>query len=139
MARIPPKAGRQNRRGVAAIEFAMVAPLLIFLMMGIIVYGGWFWMAHTVQALASESARSAIAGLDASERELLAKNLVTAQAPDLGLDPKLISTLVVSTADRFEVEIVYDTRKHPLMALAVIMPKPPAMISRTAVVRLEGY
>lgn len=134
-----PKDPRQKRRGVAAIEFAMVAPLLILLLMGIIVYGGWFWLAHTVQALASESARSAIAGLDNNERELLAKNLVTSQASELGLDPALTTTRVIHTPDSFRVEIVYDARKHPLLALAVIMPKPPTQITRSAAVRLEGY
>ena len=133
------KGGRRNRQGVAAIEFAMVAPLFIFMMLGIIVYGGWFWMAHTVQALASESARSAIAGLDATERESLARGMVTAHAPALGLDPTLTTTAVTSTTNSFTVDVIYDARNHPLMSLAILMPKPPAQIKRSAVVRLEGY
>ena len=75
-----------DRRGVAAIEFAIVAPLLIMMMFGMVMYGSWFWMAHSVQAMASEGARAAIAGLDPTEREQLARTFVGAQVSDLGLD-----------------------------------------------------
>ncbi|HUH22892.1 MAG TPA: TadE family protein, partial [Brevundimonas sp.] len=37
---------------MAAIEFAIVAPLLIMMMFGMIMYGSWFWMAHSVQSMA---------------------------------------------------------------------------------------
>ena len=130
---------KKKRQGVAAIEFAMVAPIFIFFMLAIIVYGGWFWMAHSVQSLAAESARSAIAGLDATERELLARGVVTSHAQSLGLDPNLVSATVVNTTNDFKVEVTYDATNHPLMALAVLIPKPPAQIKRTAVVTLEGY
>ena len=139
MARYSTEGAKQKRRGVAAIEFAMVAPLFIMMMMGIVVYGSWFWLAHSVQALAAESARSAIGGLDASEREVLAKAVVTEQAPTMGLNPTLTSTKVVSSATDFKVNVTYDASTHPLMALAVMIPKPPAHIERTAVVRLGGY
>ena len=77
---------RRDRRGVAAIEFAIVAPLLIMMMFGMIMYGSWFWMAHSVQSMASEGARAAIAGLDPAEREQLARAFVGLQVGDLGLD-----------------------------------------------------
>ena len=139
MARYSTEGAKQARRGVAAIEFAMVAPIFIFFMFAIIVYGGWFWMAHSVQSLAAESARSAIGGLDAAEREVLAKGVVASHAKSMGLDPLMTSTEVKNNANNFEVQVTYDARNHPLMALAVMMPKPPAQIKRTAVVTLEGY
>lgn len=66
----------QDRRGVAAIEFAIIAPMLILLLFAMVMYGGWFWMAHSVQSLASEGARAAVAGLDPVEREQLARSFV---------------------------------------------------------------
>ncbi|MEC4742860.1 pilus assembly protein, partial [Limosilactobacillus sp. c10Ua_36] len=42
---------------------------MVVLMIAIVVYGSWFLMAQSVQSLASEGARAAIGGLDASERE----------------------------------------------------------------------
>src|SRR5690606_12033649 len=40
--------------GAAAIEFAIVGPFFLLLVVGMIVYGGWLWMAHSVQAAVSE-------------------------------------------------------------------------------------
>jgi Flp pilus assembly protein TadG len=127
------------RRGVAAIEVAMVAPLLILMMLGMVVYGGWFWMTHSVQSLASESARAAIAGLDPLEREALARDFITTQVSDLGLRADRATVEVHSTASVIRVHVAYDTSDHPLMALAAIIPAPPRTIRRTAVVRLGGY
>ena len=33
-------------RGNAAIEFALVAPVFLLFVMGIVSYGGYFWLAH---------------------------------------------------------------------------------------------
>lgn len=129
----------QDRRGVAAIEFAMVAPLLILMMLGMAVYGGWFWMAHSVQSLASEGARTAVAGLDPAEREALARGFIDAQVGDLGLQRQRASVAVESTAAAIRVNVAYDVSNHPLMALSAIVPSPPRIIRRTAVVRLGGY
>jgi len=128
-----------DRRGVAALEFAMVAPLLILMMLGMVVYGGWFWMAHSVQSLASEGARAAIAGLDPAERETLAHGFIGVQVGDLGLRADRAAVEVESTAVLIRVNVAYDISDHPLMALAAIMPAPPRIIRRTAVVRLGGY
>jgi Flp pilus assembly protein TadG len=117
----------------------MVAPLLILMMLGIVVYGGWFWMAHSVQSLASEGARAAIAGLDPTEREALARAFVSAQVGDLGLRTDRASVEVQSTAGVIRVNVAYDASDHPLMALAAIVPSPPRTIRRTAAVRLGGY
>ncbi|MBD3832973.1 MAG: pilus assembly protein [Brevundimonas sp.] len=130
---------RRDRRGVAAIEFAIVAPLLIMMMFGMIMYGSWFWMAHSVQSMASEGARAAIAGLDPAEREQLARAFVGLQVGDLGLDSAKAAVEVESTPNVIRVNIAYDASDHPLMALSGLIPSPPKIIRRTAVVRLGGY
>lgn len=53
---------RSRRGGSAAIEFALVGPLLIMMLVGMVVYGGWMWLAQSVQTLATESARAAVGG-----------------------------------------------------------------------------
>lgn len=130
---------RRDRRGVAAIEFAIVVPLLIMMMFGMIMYGSWFWMAHSVQSMASEGARAAIAGLDPAEREQLARAFVGLQVGDLGLDSAKAAVEVESTPNVIRVDIAYDASDHPLMALSGLIPSPPKVIRRTAVVRLGGY
>lgn len=130
----------RGREGSAAIEFALVGPLLILLLIGMVVYGGWFWLAQSVQSLATESARAAVGGIDDIERRELATAFVAREAArGSGLAPALITTTVVSDAESVRVRIAYDAHDHPILILAGPLPKPPTMIERSAVVRTGGY
>lgn len=131
---------RTNREGAAAVEFALVGPILVLLLIGIVVYGGWFWMAHSVQSLASEGARAAVAGLDAEERENLARARVDSDVrQQSSLDPALTTVDVQTDEDGVAVVVRYDARQHPIMLLGGMLPKPPAIIERSAVIRAGGY
>lgn len=126
--------------GGAAVEFALVGPIMVLLMIAIVVYGSWFLMAQSVQSLASEGARAAIGGLDAGEREGLARAEVAASISRMGgLAPDRTSVRTVSDAQRMQVIVVYDARDHPMMALGGMLPLPPTIIERKAVIRVGGY
>lgn len=128
-------AGR--RRGAAAIEFAIVGPFFLLLVVGMIVYGGWLWMAHSVQAAVSEGARAAVAGLDAVEREQLARDGVAGHLRNLGLR-SADATVETSVDGRFfRVVVAYDAGHHPLMALAPLTVSPPKVIRRAAVIQIN--
>lgn len=128
------------RSGVAAVEFALIAPIFIGLLLAIVVYGGWFWLAQSVQSLASESARAALGGLDEAEQRRLAEGFVADQAGQVvGLDPRLATVTVTGDSQSVRVSIAYDVRDHPLILLAGPLPRPPATIARSAVVRTGGY
>lgn len=134
--------GKQCKRdGSAAVEFALVGPLFILLLVGGVVYGGWLWMAQSVQHLASEGARAAVAGLDDDERDGLARAAVVgAVAEGSGLDSARTVVTVTTDAGGVTVQIDYDASAHPLMALSGLLPAaPPATIRRAAVVRTGGY
>ncbi len=49
-------------RAASAVEFAMLLPLFLVLVFGIVVFGAYFTMVHGVQQLAAEAARSSVAG-----------------------------------------------------------------------------
>lgn len=131
--------GAERRRGAAAVEFVLIGPLLLLLLFNLIVYAGWFWIAHSVQSLASEGARAALGGLDAVERESLARDLIDTEAGGLGLDARRAAVEVSSDAQGVRVRIRYDAASHPIMALAGLTYAPPMEIRRTAAVRLGGY
>lgn len=138
-------AGRNGRlgasdRGSAAVEFALVGPLFIILIIGAVVYGGWLWMAQGVQHLAAEGARAAIAGIDASEQITLAQSAVS-ETLDGGtiLTPEAVRVLVASDAGSIRVTVQYDATDHPLMALSNLVPSPPRVIQREATVKTGGY
>ena len=126
--------------GSAAVEFALVGPIMVVLMIACVVYGSWFLMAQSVQSLASEGARAAIGGLDAREREALARAEVNASVSRMGgLVPAKTSVRTISDAQRMQVIVVYDARDHPMMALGSMLPLPPTIIERAAVIRIGGY
>jgi Flp pilus assembly protein TadG len=50
---------KRQPRGVAAVEFALVLPLLIMLLMGILDYGWYFFIHLTTTNAAREGARTA--------------------------------------------------------------------------------
>lgn len=125
--------------GAIAVEFALVGPLFVLLLMGLVVYGGWFWMAQGVSSLAAEGARAAIAGLDTAERDALAREAVieTVDATILTADQLVVS--VASDARTVAVTVSYDASDHPFLALSAIVPPPPRTITRTATVLTGGF
>lgn len=132
-------AGRSSRRGTAALEFALIAPLLLMLTLGVVLYAGWFWTAQSVQVLASEGARAAVAGLDDAERDQLARAVIARQADQaIGVDPARLDVRVSSDAEAVTVRVDYDASAHPLRTIPLV-PPPPASIKRSALVRVGGY
>lgn len=134
-----PRRTRCRREGVAAVEFALVGPILILLLIGIVVYGGWFMMAQSVQALASEGARAAVGGLDVAERDGLARREVTEAVRGVALNPDRTTIQVAEDDGRLRVVVVYDASDSAIMLLGGMLPRPPAVIRRSAVVHVGDY
>ncbi|WP_281985269.1 TadE/TadG family type IV pilus assembly protein [Thalassorhabdomicrobium marinisediminis] len=63
---------RRNASGAVAIEFVLIAPILLTLLFGIVVLGYYMGVSHSVSQLATGAARSSVAGLDRTERQALA-------------------------------------------------------------------
>jgi Flp pilus assembly protein TadG len=129
--------------GVAAVEFAIVAPLFIVITLGILVYGTYFTVAQSVQQLAAEAARAAIGGLSDSERQSLAVARATSQ---VGTYPLLMAEhfAVASGADEtdpdlFEVTITYDATHLGLGPFSAFLPVPADQIVRTSIIRRGGW
>jgi Flp pilus assembly protein TadG len=130
-------------RATAAIEFAMVMPLFLVLVFGIVVFGSHLAMVHAVQQLAAEAARVSVAGLSDSERATLAENYITTNVtfyPLLSPDRLSVSAAAApSDTDTFVVRLDYDASNLFIYALPQIVPAPPSHIVRTAVIPRGGY
>ena len=70
---------RSEQDGAAAVEFALVLPIFIFLLFGIIQYGFYFWTAETANSAAREAARRVVVGDCWDNTKML--NYVRKQAP----------------------------------------------------------
>jgi Flp pilus assembly protein TadG len=130
----------RNDNGTAAIEFAVLCPLLSLMMFGIVAYGGWFWISHSVQQLANDAARAAVGGLSVSERQSLAQSTLAAEAPTYpSLTPALASLTESETGQTVTVSVAYDASGSPFWALRSLVPMPASTIVRQATIQVGGY
>jgi Flp pilus assembly protein TadG len=129
-----------DTRGAAAVELALVTPLLATILFGIISYGGWFWTAHNLQQLANDSARAALAGLDAAERSELANAAFNEEIASYGeLKSSAAALTVEDLGDVVSVKVSYDASASPFWAFRAWLPMPSSIVVRSAVVREGGY
>jgi len=129
---------RRDRRAAALIEFALLLPVLLSLVMGVICYGQYIWLAHSVQSAANDAARAIVAGMTASERLTLAQAAV---ATDMASVPELkanqIALAVEEGGARATVKLRVDARALTLLSTGMV-PLPEPIIERRAVVALSA-
>ena len=132
----------KSKSGAAAIEFAIIAPIFLILLMGMIAYGVYFGAALSVQQLAADAARTAIAGLDEEEREALVSSFIQNNASKYTFlrDDKV--DIVVQEnpkdANQFTVQVSYDARHLPIWNIFAGLPLPDTTILRTTTIRIGG-
>jgi len=131
----------RSRRAASAIEFAILSPVFLLLVFGIVVFGSYLAMVHGVQQLAAEAARSSIAGLNDAERASLAAGYVSANAasyPLIAAD-RLTVASAASGANVFVVTVDYDASQSFIYALPTLVPMPPSRIERSAAIPFGGF
>lgn len=132
-----------DRSGTSAIEFAIIAPVFILIMIGILAYGIYFGAAHSVAQLAADAARASVAGLSDAERQRLVQGHVQASAGSyLLIDGSKVSVEaapLTSDARQFRVVVRYEASDLPIWQMRPILPLPSETITRVAVVSRGGY
>jgi Flp pilus assembly protein TadG len=130
-----------ERSGAAAVEFALVAPMLVALLLGIVAFGSFLGFAHGLQTIASEAARAAVAGLDTAERVALATD---AARRGLAANPLLTGSAItiaagpdMSDPDLFTVTLRGDLNATMLHLVPRQIPMPRSL-ARTASIRRGG-
>jgi Flp pilus assembly protein TadG len=126
-----------DRRGAVLVEMALVLPLLAALLLGIVCYGQYFLVAHSVQQIANDAARATVAGLTPAERNRLATQTATASASaNPEIDPAEMTVAVREHGQTLSVRITLDARGE-LMRFPLV-PMPSSRIERSAVVLVGG-
>jgi Flp pilus assembly protein TadG len=132
----------RERSGTTAIEFAFLSPIFILLLLGMVAYGIYFGASHSVQQIAADAARTAIAGLNETERQALVTSFVTNNASGYAFvdSSKLTYQAKDSTADgnQFVVSVQYDARNLPIWSLFPGLALPGTTISRKSTIRIGG-
>jgi Flp pilus assembly protein TadG len=130
----------RSEKGSAAIEFAVLGPLLTLMLLGIMAYGGCFWISHSIQQLANDAARSAVGGLSTAERQSLAQATLASEAPTYpNLTTNLITLSESESGQQVTVSIAYDASASVFWAMKNLIPMPSPTIVRQATIQLGGY
>ena len=132
----------RNEKGTAAVEFALLSPLYILLLMGLIAYSVYLGAAHSVQQIAADAARMAVGGMSEEERERIVTEFIADHSGRYAfVDPaKITVAFATDTAQTnyFVVIITYDADDLPIWQLATNLPLPNRAIVRQSVVRIGG-
>lgn len=118
----------EDKKGASAVEFALVAPVLMFILAAIVGYGMVFLTAISLQQLGADVTRATIGGFSVSEkRELAAEHLATARSEYVLINNNQVAVDVVYDTDTETtvVEIAYDTTGHPVELFRGLIPMPP--------------
>jgi Flp pilus assembly protein TadG len=95
---------RQDRSGIAAVEFALVAPMLILLLLGVLEFGRLMWVNSNLQFAAEQATRYAIAHTSASPDDITAQ----AQSALQGMGVTGVQFDVVNSATSVSVTLTYN-------------------------------
>lgn len=131
-----------NESGAAAVEFAILAPVFLLMIFGMVAYAIYFGAAHSVQQLAADAARTSIAGLTEAERNTLVTTYIDRNADAyLLIDGDLLTVSVGDRADdanQYEVRIEYDASSLPIWGLHPPLPLPSPTIRHVSSIRKGG-
>lgn len=135
----------RSERGVAAVEAGLVATVLMPLMVGVLVWGNYFWHAQKVEPYAARLPQGALVGYHLSCEEVvslvkqavvdLSDPLGDAYAPDLKLDD--VAVTVVEVLPDANVVVSVGVRTSVGGALASWLPDGGEVVSETTM-RLEN-
>lgn len=130
-----------ERNAATAVEFAIIAPLFILLLLTFVAYGVYLSAAHSVQQIAADAARTAIAGLNTFERTALARDFIDRSTLDYPLlEPDRLRVILTEdgqNVDQFTVKIEYDARNLPIWGLYAFA-MPDEKITRFSTIRIGG-
>jgi Flp pilus assembly protein TadG len=132
----------RSKKGTAAVEFALLSPLYLMLLMGLVAYGIYFGASHSVQQIAADAARIAVGGVDHAERQRLVNGFIAGHSDGYAfVDPSKLRVEFnadSATTQYFTVKVTYDARNLPIWQLAANLPLPATSIIRQSVVRIGG-
>ena len=126
--------------GTAAVEFAIITPIVVVLLLGIICFSCVFSMYSAVQQIAAEAARAALPGLSATEQNQLAQNYAAGVIGSYGLlDPSKLTLATSAHATTFTVTATYDMSGSFFMAVGGFLVSASPLIVRSAAIQTGGF
>ena len=129
--------------GNSAVEFALVFPIFLTVVFGVLCFGSYLAVVHGVQQIAAEAARASISGLSDTERKSLAQDNIGRNVPSYPLIEAgrltLASAGTTSDGSTFEIRVQYDASGMFVFGLPAFVPMPSSTIVRSAAIQRGGY
>lgn len=91
----------RDDRGGAAVEFALLAPVLVLLLVGIVETGRLMWTRTSLQFAAEEASRFALARADAGPAQIAER----ARGRLAGMNPTAVQVVVASNTAEISVTV----------------------------------
>lgn len=133
---------RRCNKAATAVEFAILSPIFLILLLGMIAYGIYFGASHSVQQLAADAARIAMSGLSASERNALATDFIARNGAGYAfINPARLTVEArdsMADGSQFVVSVSYDASSLPIWGLFQGIHMPGKTIRRQSTIRLGG-
>lgn len=117
-----------SNRGTAAVEFALLAPVLLLLSFIMVGYGLLFTTQVALQQLSADLTRAALGGLTLTEKQARAEAHLAGRIDSfVVLDGDMASVQVLYDDATQETEVIleYRTVNHPIRILDGLLPMPP--------------
>jgi Flp pilus assembly protein TadG len=128
--------------GVSAVEFALVSPIILVLLFGIVCFGTVENTYIGVQQLTSEAARASVAGLSDTERSQIVQTFITSNIGSYAfLDPTKISatsSTINANPSTYQVSVTYNMSGSFIYQFGSFLPLPSPLVQRSAVVLNGG-
>lgn len=149
--RRPHRAFWRGEDGVVAVEFALLSPLFLALILGTMVMSLYFATAIAVSHAATEGARASVRGVSTASRGSLAQarvtTILTAYQPLIAPASAVVTSAPGATASTFQVTVAYPLTDGNLAwfyrvlayATGTGVQSAPASITRTVVIGNGGY
>ncbi|UJW84532.1 TadE/TadG family type IV pilus assembly protein [Devosia sp. SL43] len=132
----------RNTSGTSAVEFAILTPVFLLLLTGMLAYGIYFGAANSLQQLSADAARTAIAGLDETERNALVEDFLDANADGYMLIDRSLLTFSIGDKpgdpNQYRVSLRYDATQLPIWNLYPPLPLPGPHIAYSSTIRRGG-
>lgn len=131
-----------DEKGTAALEFALLSPLFLLMLFGMVAYGIYFGASHSLQQIAADAARTAVAGVDQKERQSLVDAFLSRNVASYTfIDPRKLKVVANDNpADnsQFVVTLTYDAGDLPVWNLMTGLPLPRMTIAKRTTIRIGG-
>lgn len=128
----------RNERGLAALEFVLLAPVLIFFLFGTMRVGYMYGVQNSLSQLASQAARIALPERDPARRESAVRDYVSRSAEDYALlDARRIGVSIKEDGGRATISVNMDVSHVPSVPFLSVVYTFPSVQTARAVIGVQ--